>query len=241
MNAIIDNTTQTVLATEPTATVNGISDLLHDIGKLAVDVSTAESFYSSGKEKLSDMLSHLRDTGAVLDGDTRTNDVRRALRDAIAETGLSEQRVKDIVSMLTMYYNAGCMVTTLSNNKAAKESIDKQLAIRANSGTIEGENVVPSTTKKVVRPKKSDAEKAKEKAEKLTKEFETKLMDDSIEHTLCKLVEHNEFHHLVHFIVVTEDFDPKEFMDYMGDIRNERAKKRAEYEAKLAELEAMYK
>jgi hypothetical protein len=232
MNNVIDNTTGALIPNANAPTVNGIDDLLHDIGTLAVDVGNAESFAISGKERLTKLLSDLRETGAVLAGDTRTNKTRAVLRDAIAETGVSAQRVKDILSFLTMYFDSACAVTTLQSNAAVKASIEKQVEIRQGAG----ENVVPSTTK-TAKPKKSDAEKAK----KLNTEFETKLLADSIEVTIEKLFEHKEFHYLINFIE-SERLDTLECVDkfatFMSTVRLERDAKRAELQKQIAELQA---
>ena len=231
----IDHATQSVIANAPT--VNGIDGLLHDIGTLAVDVGNAENFAISGKERLTKLLSDLRDTGAVLAGDTRTNKTRATLRDAIAETGVSAQRVKDILSFLTMYYDNACMVTTLQSNAAVKSSIEKQVEVRQGAG----ENVVQGTTKKATKQKKTDAEKTLEKQEKLESEYSTKLMGDSIEATATRLDAHPEFHHLVAFIADTGSLDLDAFTKYMIEKRTEKARLNEELQAQIAALQAQLK
>lgn len=235
MTTVIDNATQTIITNAPT--VNGIDDLLHDIGTLAVDVGNAENFAISGKERLTKLLADLRETGAVLAGDTRTNKTRATLRDAIAETGVSAQRVKDILSFLTLYYDAACMVTTLQNNAAVKASIAKQVEVRQGAG----ENVVQGTTKKAAKPKKTDAEKAAEKQEKLESEYSTKLLGDSIEVTATRLDAHPEFHHLIRFIADTGSLDLDTFHAYMIEKRTEKARLNGELQAQIAALQAQLK
>lgn len=235
MATTIDNATQSMIANAPI--VNGIDDLLHDIGTLAVDVGNAEAFALSGKERLTRLLADLRDTGAVLAGDTRTNKTRATLRDAIAETGVSAQRVKDILSFLTMYYDNACMVTTLQSNAAVKDSIAKQIEVRQGAG----DNVVQGTTKKAAKPKKSDAEKATEKQAKLESDYSAKLMNDSIEATITRLDEHPEFHHLIAFVVDTGSLDLDAFIKYMIDKRTEKARLNEDLQAQIAALQAQLK
>lgn len=232
----IDHATQSIIANAPI--VNGIDDLLHDIGTLAVDVGNTEAFTISGKDRLTKLLSKLRETGAVLAGDTRNNKTRATLRDAIAETGVSAQRVKDILSFLTMYYDNACMVTTLQSNAAVKASIDKQVEVRQGAG----ENVVQGTTKKkAAKPKKSDAEKAAEKQESFESDYSTKIMGDSIEVTCSRLDAHPEFHHLVAFIADTGSLDLTAFHTYMVEKRTEKARLNEELQAQIAALQAQLK
>jgi hypothetical protein len=229
----IDHATQSVIINVPT--VNGIDDLLHDIGTLAVDVGNAEAFALSGKERLTKLLSDLRDTGAVLAGDTRNNKTRATLRDAIAETGVSAQRVKDILSFLTMYYDNACMVTTLQSNAAVKASIAKQVEVRQGAG----ENVVSSTTKKESKPKKTDAEKAKDRADKTARDFQTQLNDNSIELTIERLKENNDYHIFIDYIIQTGSDDG--FVEYMSIYRADKAARKADLEAQIAALQAQLK
>jgi hypothetical protein len=233
----IDNATQTVITNA--SIINGIDGLLHDIGTLAVDVGNTEAFTISGKERLTKLLSDLRDTGAILAGDTRTNKTRAKLRDAIAETGVSTQRVKDILSFLTMYYDNVCMVTTLQSNNAVKASIAKQVEVR--QGASASENVVQGTTKKAAKPKKSDAEKALDRQLKIESDYSTKLMGDSIEATITRLDEHPEFHHLVTFIADTGSLDLTTFHTYMVEKRTEKARLNEELQAQIAALQAQLK
>jgi hypothetical protein len=229
MTTVIDNATQTIITNAPT--VNGIDDLLHDIGTLAVDVGNAENFAVSGKERLTKLLADLRETGAVLAGDTRTNKTRATLRDAIAETGVSAQRVKDILSFLTLYYGAACMVTTLQNNAAVKASIAKQVEVRQGAG----ENVVQGTTKES-KPKKTEAEKAKERADKTARDFQTQLNENSIELTIERLKENNDYHLFVNYIYTNGSDDG--FAEYMATYRLDKAARKADLEAQIAALQA---
>jgi hypothetical protein len=228
----IDHATQSVITKAPI--INGIDDLLHDIGTLAVDVGNTEAFALSGKERLTQLLANLRETGAVLAGDTRTNKTRATLRDAIAETGVSAQRVKDILSFLTMYYDNACMVTSLQNNAAVKASIEKQIEVRQGVG----ENVVSSTTK-ASKPKKSDAEKAKDKADKTARDFQTQLNDNSIELTIERLKENNDYHLFVNYILQNGSDDG--FAEYMAIYRLDKAARKADLEAQIAALQAQLK
>lgn len=229
----IDHATQTVIANAPV--INGIDDLLHDIGTLAVDVGNAENFAISGKERLTKLLADLRDTGAILAGDTRTNKTRATLRDAIAETGVSAQRVKDILSFLTLYYDNACMVTTLQNNAAVKASIEKQVEVRQGAG----ENVVQGTTKKESKPKKTEAEKAKDKADKTARDFQTQLNENSIELTIERLKENNDYHLFVNYILQNGSDDG--FAEYMAIYRLDKAARKADLEAQIAALQAQLK
>jgi hypothetical protein len=232
----IDNATQTVITNAPI--INGIDGLLHDIGTLAVDVGNSEAFALSGKERLTRLLADLRDTGAMLAGDTRTNKTRATLRDAIAETGVSAQRVKDILSFLTLYYDNACMVTTLQSNAAVKASIEKQIAVRqGNQGNTE--NVVQGTTKKAAKPKKSDAEKAKDKADKTARDFQTQLNDNSIELTIERLKENNDYHLFINYILQTGSDEG--FVDHMAAYRKDKAARKADLEAQIAALQAQLK
>jgi hypothetical protein len=228
---IIDHATQSVIT-------SGIDDLLYDISRASADVDSAENFARGSKERLTKLLADLRETGAVLAGDTRTNPTRAKLRDFIAETGLSEQRVKDIVSFLTLYYDSVTAVTTLASNAAVKDSIAKQVKDRV---IPEGENVVQGTTKKASKPKKSDAEKAAEKQEKLESEYSTKLLGDSIEVTATRLDAHPEFHHLIRFIADTGSLDLDTFHAYMIEKRTEKARLNGELQAQIAALQAQLK
>jgi hypothetical protein len=237
MNTTIDNATQTVITNAPI--VNGIDDLLYDISRASADVDSAESFARGSKERLTKLLADLRETGAVLSGDTRTNPTRAKLRDFIAETGLSEQRVKDIVSFLTLYYDSVTAVTTLQSNSAVKDSIARQIKDRVIPD--EEENIVQGTIKKAAKPKKTDAEKAAEKQEKLESEYSAKLMGDSIEATATRLDEHPEFHHLVAFIADTGSLDLDAFTKYMIEKRTEKARLNEELQAQIAALQAQLK
>ncbi len=234
--ATIDNATQTVITNAPI--VNGIDDLLYDISRASADVDSAESFARGSKERLTKLLADLRETGAVLAGDTRTNPTRAKLRAFIAETGLSEQRVKDILSFLTMYYDSVTAVTTLQSNSAVKDSIARQTKDRV---IPEGENVVQGTTKKAAKPKKTDAEKALDRQIQLEADYSTKLMSDSIEATAVRLDEHPEFHHLIAFIADTGSLDLTVFHTYMIEKRAEKARLNEELQAQIAALQAQLK
>ncbi len=130
------------------------------------------------------------------------------------------------------------MVTTLQSNAAVKASIEKQIAVRqGNQGNTE--NVVQGTTKKAAKPKKSDAEKAKDKADKTARDFQTQLNDNSIELTIERLKENNDYHLFINYILQTGSDEG--FVDHMAAYRKDKAARKADLEAQIAALQAQLK
>ena len=235
MSTIIENASQSVIENvAPNATIQTI-DLLAlagEAGLTAGSVSNAEAYAFDGKARLNDDLRILKEAGVDLGGDSRTNPHRKALRDGIAKAGLSEERVRAVVSFIAMYYMANVPVSTLSTNSAVKETI-----ARYQEELAKNPNVAPSTTK----PAKTKEEKEKTRQENIAKkadEFQTayakKMQDDDIDVTVEALTQHNDFHLLVNYILANGGADG--FTDSMKQARIEKEKRKAEL---LAQIEAL--
>ena len=228
----IENATQSIVAHDATIQTVDLLALAGEAGLTAGALSTAEAYASDSKVRLNDDLRILREAGVILEGDSRTNVHRKALRDGVAKAGLSDERVRSVVSMIAKYYNANVPVSTLSTFKAVEETIVRYVEARA-----QNPNVAPNATK----PAKTKEEKEKTRQENIAKkadEFQSaytkKMQDDDIDVTVEALTHHNDFHLLVNYILANGGADG--FADSMKQARIEKEARKAEL---LAQIEAL--
>lgn len=206
------------MTTLTTLTVLDANATAHSIGYQAGLYATAEQFMSNGKETLNDLLRDLKESGAVIDGDARTNPVRKAIKDGLVQAKLEARRADNVLSMLTLYYQTGAMVTTLSTTKDVKASIALQEQLKT-----KGETFTPN-----VKVEKSQEQKDKEKKERIEKRataqadaYKTKLLSDSIDVTVKALTEHEDFYLVVAYIAEHSTIDG--FCENMEQHRIKRA------------------
>ena len=228
----IENATQSIVAPNATIQTIDLLALAGEAGLTAGSVSNAEAYAFDGKVRLNDDLRILKEAGVDLGGDSRTNPHRKALRDGIAKAGLSEERIRAVVSFIAMYYMANVPVGTLSTNSAVKETI-----ARYQEAKVSGENVAPNATK----PVKTKEEKEKTRQENIAKKasefndaYTKKLLSDDIDVTINELLNHDDFYIFMDY--VKSGNDVYKFADNMKQRRIEKEQRKAEL---LAQIEAL--
>ena len=228
----IENATQSIVAHDATIQTVDLLALAGEAGLTAGALSTAEAYASDSKVRLNDDLRILREAGVILEGDSRTNVHRKALRDGVAKAGLSDERVRSVVSMIAKYYSANVPVSTLSTFKAVEETIVRYVEARA-----QNPNVAPNATKPTKTKEEKEATRVAnvaKKASEFNDAYTKKLLSDDIDVTINELLNHDDFYIFMDY--VKSGNDVYKFADNMKQRRIEKEQRKAEL---LAQIEAL--